>query len=716
MIVRQMKNIFTCAFCAFLALAGLFSSCKADRQEGELVFSVYDETGKTPKSLDFPSEGSSVRFRINSTVDWSINPVPEWLTITPMSSGKGPKEVNIAAARNNDTESRTAKIEFVVSGSVKLTVAVSQKEDSGNIIPEIEAEADLLDVEFKFDGTAENLVKGGIAVQTLSGGLMVNYYNRMYGRYVSHYNHSLGGSAAKGYYKADYSDNESFISKLSDGHSLEVLFKIDEKSDLSKEIKMFSSMQSGGTGFLISRSANGGCITFLPHVGGSWKWTGSGINPEPGRYYHAIGVWDKDKGKSYIYIDGELKHTISAAGDFKLPAAGANWFGIGCDASASGGESAWKGDVAIARVYDKPLTQEEVSSLFAKVKKEQNPVVFDIRDLSMLSSSEIAPGYRFNIYASGFKEGDMLVFESIMNGNLSFECSTAVKDGCLSALIPEGFASGSYRVMLNRGEAQYPLGSVTFEVKSNPTIPGLNTQVVAHRCWHENGTNDATWPENSLAAFKRTQTLGIWGAEIDVWITTDDVVVVNHNSSVPTDPNKTRLDSNPYSAIENVTLSNGEKVPLLDDFLTQMAQEKNLHLVIEIKSQKDRETNNRLVDACIKKVTAAGLLERVVWIAFDFENCKRIVASLPGAMVQYLNGDKTPKDCFDLGIMGIDYNSSKLTDAWISEAHRLGMAVNVWTVNSSSDMMDFIGRNVDYITTNEPDVLKEILSRPFISL
>ena len=115
-------------------------------------------------------------------------------------------------------------------------------------------------------------------------------------------------------------------------------------------------------------------------------------------------------------------------------------------------------------------------------------------------------------------------------------------------------------------------------------------------------------------------------------------------------------------------------------------------------------------------MTAAGLLERVVWIAFDLENCKRLVASLPGAMVQYLNGDKTPKDCFDLGIMGIDYNSSKLTDAWISEAHRLGMAVNVWTVNSSSDMMDFIGRNVDYITTNEPDVLKEILSRPFISL
>ncbi|MDR0724441.1 MAG: glycerophosphodiester phosphodiesterase, partial [Prevotellaceae bacterium] len=35
----------------------------------------------------------------------------------------------------------------------------------------------------------------------------------------------------------------------------------------------------------------------------------------------------------------------------------------------------------------------------------------------------------------------------------------------------------------------------------------------------------------------------------------------------------------------------------------------------------------------------------------------------------------------------------------------LGLSLNVWTVNSSEAMDLFLNRNVDYITTDEPELL-----------
>ena len=84
-------------------------------------------------------------------------------------------------------------------------------------------------------------------------------------------------------------------------------------------------------------------------------------------------------------------------------------------------------------------------------------------------------------------------------------------------------------------------------------------------------------------------------------------------------------------------------------------------------------------------------------------------------MVQYLNGDKSPSDVLKDGIRGIDYTSSKLSEAWINEANELGMTVNVWTVNSTSSMTDFINKGVDLITTDEAATAMSLPAKPFVA-
>ena len=105
------------------------------------------------------------------------------------------------------------------------------------------------------------------------------------------------------------------------------------------------------------------------------------------------------------------------------------------------------------------------------------------------------------------------------------------------------------------------------------------------------------------------------------------------------------------------------------------------------------------------------------YIAFDYATCKRLVAALPGAMVQYLNGDLAPSAVHQDGIKGIDYKFAVYsgTPSWISEAHGKGMVTNVWTVDTLQDMMTCIAWGMDFITTNNPETLKELLTKTFVS-
>ena len=45
------------------------------------------------------------------------------------------------------------------------------------------------------------------------------------------------------------------------------------------------------------------------------------------------------------------------------------------------------------------------------------------------------------------------------------------------------------------------------------------------------------------------------------------------------------------------------------------------------------------------------------------------------------------------------------------KAHELGQKVNVWTVNKPEDIQKIIDLKVDFITTDEPLLVREILHK-----
>ena len=43
-----------------------------------------------------------------------------------------------------------------------------------------------------------------------------------------------------------------------------------------------------------------------------------------------------------------------------------------------------------------------------------------------------------------------------------------------------------------------------------------------------------------------------------------------------------------------------------------------------------------------------------------------------------------------------------------------GMIVNVWTIDSPNDMLKYISWGVDFLTTNRPDIARELCSLTWV--
>lgn len=717
-------------FClAALAALGLAGACsKSGESDSETRFSVYDESGETPKTVEIAAKGKNgYSLRVMSGASWSLEVRDEagWISASPLSGEKGARQVTVNFAKNENQAARTGSLIFTC-GEKSVTIQFRQpkgEKEEEVVIPPTPPElpkADLLDVIFRNDGTAFDNSDSKMDVSTVQGSSFVNYFCDAYSRYTAHFNHSLGGSVNGGYYKIDYSRNQNFRNALADGHSLEVVFRMDAPANGS-EIKPFSSMQSGGTGFLISDNSRGKDITFLPNVStngkSSWKWTKSGITPETGRYYHVVGVWDKQAGKSRIYVDGVLRGEAEAAGNLNFPTEGSDWFCVGGDPNgANGAHAGFNGDVVLARIYDDPLSAKDAEQLYNVVKNDIKPEVISISEMVLLSKANVKPGCWFLIYAKGFKDGDSIKLESMGSETLEYSCTASTGDGYIKLRIPDNFKAGKYRLILQRGETQLPLGATEFSIVTD-LANAYNTKIVAHRGYHHGNV-----PENSVASLAEAQKLGVYGSEFDVYITTDGVAVIYHNSTfkgteMPEDAKYKgwRPDSKTYDEIKDYKLENGESLPTLDDFLNQAKHYPDVKLILEIKSHNTTEKTIRAAQTCIDAVKAKGLENQVEYIAFSYEACKMIAKTAPGASVQYLNGDKAPSVVYADGINGIDYSYSSLTDEWIKEARDLGMTINVWTVNNTNDMLGFMLKGVNLITTDKPVEAMELASKAFVS-
>lgn len=231
------------------------------------------------------------------------------------------------------------------------------------------------------------------------------------------------------------------------------------------------------------------------------------------------------------------------------------------------------------------------------------------------------------------------------------------------------------------------------------------TKVIAHRgYWDCEGS-----AQNSITALNKAHEVGVYGSEFDVLITADGIPVVNHNDSIQGFCIETSL----YEEIKDLKLKNGEVLPTLEDYLIQGKQNKGTQLILEIKPHKRVVNEDRAVTAILALVQKYQLEDHVEYISFSMNICKELIRRAPAAQVAYLRGEVSPADLKVLGFTGLDYHYKvfEKNPTWIQEAKDAGLTVNVWTVDDPAVMQSMIEQNVDFITTDKPEQLKEIVKK-----
>ncbi len=298
--------------------------------------------------------------------------------------------------------------------------------------------------------------------------------------------------------------------------------------------------------------------------------------------------------------------------------------------------------------------------------------------------------------------------------------------------------------------------------------PGQRILIIAHR----GGAGLA--PENTLAAFSGALALDVDGIEMDVRLTADGEPVLYHDARLKPEITRTADDEwlkEEGPAIKALTLqelksfdvgrvkrrtkyarrypkqkpSDGERIPTLNEVVT-LAQRMGKHTVqfwIEIKTspvEPDLTPSPETVaDAVIGIVRKADLIDRSLLLSFDWRSLVYAQRVAPEIATAYVSSQSGRFDTIQVGKAGaspwtagfdIDEfggsvpraihaaggqywspNYRQLDRKNVEEAHSLGLKVIVWTPNKKEEMRRLIDMGVDGMTTDRPDLLKEVLSR-----
>ena len=236
------------------------------------------------------------------------------------------------------------------------------------------------------------------------------------------------------------------------------------------------------------------------------------------------------------------------------------------------------------------------------------------------------------------------------------------------------------------------------------------TQIFAHR-----GASGYA-PENTLEAFNMAAQMGAEGVELDVHLTLDGEIVVAHDESID------RV-SDGSGRIAKMTLEDLRKyhfnrafpeflhatIPTLKEVFELL---KNTRMTINIELKNSIVYYEQLEEKCLSLVREMGMEKRVLFSSFNHYSIARMVQLAPDIPCGLLY-DATLYRPWEyasrLKVAAIHPHFSELqVEGEVEEAHRNNLMVNVWTVNSMTDIRKCLKLKPDIMITNYPDRALEI--------
>lgn len=275
-----------------------------------------------------------------------------------------------------------------------------------------------------------------------------------------HFNHNPLSTIVGGYGKIDYSNSPTTINLFKKAFTLECAICSDLTDN--KEKYIIGSSDDGGFSLYVTKDNELAwkiCST-SDNNKNTWNTCNSNINIKAGDTYHVLCVYESSDSTASIFVNGKLSGSTKLNSSITIPATeNLQWLAIG--GKPSDCESLyypWKGNIGNIKIYGQAPSEEQALDLFEKASQESRNQdnFFCIENTQ--TPSLYSQDKKYEIYGSGWLEGDSIHLKSTIGNTLSFclPCTTSKTKSTIQ--LPEYFTPGEYVICIKRDKATYHLG------------------------------------------------------------------------------------------------------------------------------------------------------------------------------------------------------------------------------------------------------------------
>jgi glycerophosphoryl diester phosphodiesterase len=220
------------------------------------------------------------------------------------------------------------------------------------------------------------------------------------------------------------------------------------------------------------------------------------------------------------------------------------------------------------------------------------------------------------------------------------------------------------------------------------------TSIFAHRGHHVNH------PENSLAAVQAARDLGAEGVEIDVWLSTDDYLVINHDRTL----NGRALPTTTFAELTSHT-----QLAQLHEVLDQSG---TMTVNVEIKSTRSPGYNLRVARAVSEFLDSSAATSRCLVSSFSLAICHEVRRLSPhrrvGWLVERRSAPVVLNEVAHSALTSAHFAFSRVNASVVEGAQQLGVEVHVWTPNRRGDLERMFDLGVDAVITDDVVLAQEL--------
>ncbi|WP_327607130.1 glycerophosphodiester phosphodiesterase family protein [Virgibacillus tibetensis] len=219
-------------------------------------------------------------------------------------------------------------------------------------------------------------------------------------------------------------------------------------------------------------------------------------------------------------------------------------------------------------------------------------------------------------------------------------------------------------------------------------------------------------PENSMSSIRSAIEKGVDAVEVDVMMTKDGVLVLNHDYDLQRTAGVAESIKNmTYEEVSQIDIGRhydeaftGERIPTLDEVI-QEAKENDTKLILDLKAV---DPNTDFAGAIVELVEKheADSLTYVQSFNYDLlQEIRNKNNTIKIGQILFLSAG-------NLANLDVDFytiRESMLTKRFIRNAQNLNREVWVWTVNIERNIEEVLTYNIDGIITDYPERVQQVL-------